>query len=187
MKTIVTLVAAAILAGPVFAAEPEHDFAGFVENTARAWFAAPEIHAAIEASNAAHAGMSEEDILAKDAQWREQVGAPQSPMITPILTSDAARALQAHVEASGGSVSEIILMDNLGMNVAVSSVTSDFWQGDEAKFQQTYSVGSSAIHIGEIEFDESSQTYQVQVSFTISDGSGTPMGAATIGLNAEMF
>ena len=65
--------------------------------------------------------------------------------------------------------------------------TYRFWQGDEAKFQQTYSEGSSAIHIGEIEFDESSQTYQVQVSFTISDGSGTPMGAATIGLNAEMF
>ncbi len=187
MKTIVTLVTAAMLAGPAFAAEPEHDFAGFVENTARAWFATPEMHAAIKASNAAHAGMSEDEILAKDTQWREEVGAPETPMITPIISSDVARTLQAHVESSGGSVSEIILMDNLGMNVAVSSVTSDLWQGDEAKFQQTYSLGATAIHIGEIEFDESSQTYQVQVSFTISDESGKPMGAATIGLNAEMF
>jgi hypothetical protein len=42
------------------------------------------------------------------------------------------------------------------MNVGQSDVRSDCWQGDEAKWQQTYLKGADAIHIGEVEFDESS-------------------------------
>ncbi|MFD2854813.1 hypothetical protein ACFSZS_08595 [Seohaeicola zhoushanensis] len=78
-------------------------------------------------------------------------------------------------------------MDNRGMNVAVSDVTSDFWQGDEAKFQQTFPRGPAALHVSEVELDESSQIYQAQVSFTVTDAQGAPVGAVTIGLNAEAF
>ena len=41
-------------------------------------------------------------------------------------------------------------MDAMGLNVAASDVTSDYWQGDEAKFKKTYAVGSGAIFIDEL-------------------------------------
>jgi len=65
-------------------------------------------------------------------------------------------------------------------------VTSDYWQGDEAKFTQTYAVGSDAVHFSDIDFDESSQSYQAQISFTIIDpASGAPIGAMTVGVLAD--
>ena len=44
------------------------------------------------------------------------------------------------------------------------------------------------MHVSEIEFDESSQSYQMQVSVPLFDpASGVAVGAATFGLNAEAF
>jgi hypothetical protein len=77
-------------------------------------------------------------------------------------------------------------MDDKGLNVGQSSMTSDYWQGDEAKWQKTYAVGADAFHVSEVEFDESSQSYQVQISTTISQD-GQPIGAITLGVNAEMI
>jgi hypothetical protein len=77
-------------------------------------------------------------------------------------------------------------MDDKGMNVALSDVTSDYWQGDEAKWQQTYLVGPDAVHIGDVELDESTQTYQSQVSITVVDpDTKAPIGALTFGVNVE--
>ena len=96
--------------------------------------------------------------------------------------------LPGFVERSEGRITEIILMDSRGMNVAVSDITSDFWQGDEAKYQETYLVGADAVHVGEVELDESSQTYQAQVSFVVTDPqTGESIGAVTVGLNAAEF
>ena len=70
------------------------------------------------------------------------------------------------MEETGGAITEVFVMDAQGLNVAASGPTSDYWQGDEAKFQETYLKGAEAIHVSEVEFDESSQTYSVQVSVT---------------------
>jgi hypothetical protein len=77
-------------------------------------------------------------------------------------------------------------MDAQGLNVAASGITSDMWQGDEAKFQKTYSVGADASHFGDVELDESSRRYQAQISLTIVDAaSGAAIGAVTVGIDAE--
>ena len=76
-------------------------------------------------------------------------------------------------------------MDAQGLNVAASGLTSDYWQGDEAKFTETYGKGAGAVHFGEVEFDESSQTYQAQISVTVTDpATGQPIGAITVGVDA---
>ena len=42
------------------------------------------------------------------------------------------------------------------------------------------------VHLSEIEFDESSQTYQGQISIPVVDpATGALIGAMTIGVNAE--
>ena len=77
-------------------------------------------------------------------------------------------------------------MDNHGLNVAQSVETSDYWQGDEAKWQKTYGNGSGDIHISEVEFDESTGSYQSQVSMPIKDpATGELIGAITFGINVQ--
>jgi hypothetical protein len=81
---------------------------------------------------------------------------------------------------------EIFVMDGRGLNVGQSDVTPDYWQGDEAKWQKTYLEGPGAIHIGDIEMDESTQQFQAQVSVSVVDpASGTVIGAVTVGVNVD--
>jgi hypothetical protein len=79
-------------------------------------------------------------------------------------------------------------MDNKGLNVAQSDVTSDYWQGDEAKWKKSFLAGPDGLFIDEVEFDESTQTYQAQVSVSIADpDSGEAIGAITVGVNVELL
>ncbi|MGY3569109.1 hypothetical protein [Vibrio paucivorans] len=141
---------------------------------------------AIKSQNEQNSQLNETQITALDNDWRSQVGQSDAPLITSKLSSDLSKKLSALQESSDGVITEIFVMDNKGLNVAQSAVTSDYWQGDEDKWQQTYLVGPNAIHIGEIEEDESTQMFQSQVSYTITDpASGQVIGAITVGVNVE--
>ena len=94
--------------------------------------------------------------------------------------------LRERKDASQGTFTEIFVMDAKGLNVGQSDVTSDYWQGDEAKWQDTYSNGKGAVHISELEEDDSTQTLQSQVSVTVVDpDSGEAIGAVTFRVNVE--
>lgn len=141
---------------------------------------------AIRATNAAHAGIDQSQIDAMDAAWRAEVSAAARPTIDPVLGNAASEHLRGMVEASGGRVAEAFLMDSAGLNVGASHVTSDYWQGDEAKHQETYGKGAGAIHVSEVEFDESTQSYVVQVSMAITDpADGAVIGAVTVSVDAD--
>ena len=89
---------------------------------------------------------------------------------------------------SGGLFTEIFVMDARGLNVAQSTVTSDYWQGDEDKFTLSFGAGADAIHLGEIEQDESTQTFQSQVSVAVVDpATGAVIGAITAGVDLSML
>ena len=77
-------------------------------------------------------------------------------------------------------------MDRQGNIVAESNKTSDYWQGDEDKFVKSFADGKGAIFIDKPSFDESIQTYLVQVSIPIFDPDmGGAIGAMTVGVNLE--
>jgi hypothetical protein len=103
-------------------------------------------------------------IDALDLAWRAEIGTSATPTIDPVLQSVAADFLRSRVDASGGRITEVFIMDRHGLNVAASAMTSDMWQGDEAKFTETYSIGAGAVHFSEVELDESTQRYQAQIS-----------------------
>lgn len=156
----------------------------FDENIAT-WINDATLVAAIKAQNEKHAGLDAAAIEAMDQIWRAEVGTAATPTITPVLQNQAADVLRAKVAEAGGVITEMFIMDNLGLNVAASDVTSDYMQGDEAKWQKTFLVGAGTVFIDEVEFDDSTQTFQGQISATIVDETGAPIGAMTIGLNAE--
>jgi len=158
----------------------------YLESEIMSWASDPVLIEAIRAQNEMTAGYSAADIEAADQRWRAEVGTSDTPTITPVVDNAAADFLRARLNEAGGTITEVFIMDAQGLNVAATGATSDYWQGDEAKFSETYAVGPGAVHMGDIEFDESSQRYQGQVSITIVDpDTQTPLGAMTVGLDAE--
>lgn len=187
MNPVTTLATCLLLASATASAasEIEGKLTAMLEGDLAAWAQDQIVLDAIQAQNQRHAQISQAEIDALDAQWRAEIDAADRPTITPILENAASDALRARIAASGGLVTEAFVMDAHGLNAATAGLTSDYWQGDEAKFTETFPHGADGVHIGEVEFDESTQTFQVQLSFTLQDPSGTPVGAMTIAVNAD--
>ena len=176
----------ALMATASFASEYDAAMKDYLDGSIRTWANDPVLVAAVNAANAERAGFDQAKIDGLDTAWRAEVGQSDSPTITPVMTSAAADFLRAQVESSGGKITEVFITDNVGLNVAVSAPTSDMWQGDEEKFTEVFPAGSDAVLFGEIELDESTQTYQDQISISITDpATSQVIGTMTIGVNAE--
>jgi hypothetical protein len=153
-----------------------------------AFAADPIVVAAIVAQNAVTGGYDQAQIDALDTQWRAEVGAASKPLIDATLANAASQYLAGVQDASAGKYTEIFVMDAKGLNVGQSTLTSDYWQGDEDKFTMSFGAGADAVHIGEIEQDESTQIFQSQVSVPISDpATGAVIGAVTVGVDVSML
>ena len=126
-------------------------------------------------------GITLDAIKQRDTEWRKVEGLDAD--MKAMMQSDAAKQL-SKFEQSAPYYFELFLMDNLGANVAMTNKTSDYWQGDEAKWQESFKNGMGAVHIGEVEFDESAQDYLVQVSVPVMEN-GKAIGAITVGINLD--
>lgn len=150
------------------------------------WAQSDVLVRAITEQNARTMAFDQNQIEALDQAWRAEVGTGSTPTITPVLQNAASDFLRHQVASSGGRITEVFIMDAQGLNVAASDTTSDYWQGDEEKFSATHGAGPGAVHVSEVELDESTQRYQAQLSFTITDpATGAAIGAMTIGVDAE--
>ncbi|MCB1835068.1 MAG: hypothetical protein KDH19_16775 [Geminicoccaceae bacterium] len=176
----------AAMPGPVSANEYAAQIQRFVDARIRPWLQDPEVVAALHEQNAEHAGLDQAGIDRLDDTWRGEAELGGGPMISQVLSRPLSQLLTRQKNSNGTVVTEMFLMDNRGLNAGQSDVTSDYWQGDEAKWQKTFLVGPDAVFIDEIEFDESTEMFQTQVSVSIADpATGDAIGAVTIGLNVE--
>ncbi|KPQ18535.1 MAG: hypothetical protein HLUCCO18_00475 [Rhodobacteraceae bacterium HLUCCO18] len=177
---------ATMAATPSAASEFDSALQAFLETEILGWSQAAEIVGAIQDQNVQNATLDQARIDALDLTWRAEIGSGSTPTIDPVVQGPVADFLRARVDASGGRITEIFIMDLHGLNVAASAITSDMWQGDEAKFTETYGIGPDAVHFSEVGLDESTQRYQAQISLTIVDpATGEPIGAMTVGVDAE--
>lgn len=175
-------------ATPPAAAQDPAEFAAQVQAVAdgelQAWITDPVMIYAIKEANATNDGITERQIQRLDRRWTSEDGS--GPMIGDLLDRQASVLLRDRRERSGGVITEIIVMDRYGLNVAISDPTSDYFQGDEAKYQETFLLGPGAVHVSEIGFDESTRQIQTQVSLTVVDPeTGEPIGAVTFGINLD--
>jgi hypothetical protein len=187
LKGIVSGIAATLFATAAWASDAHvAPMTEFAKSTVKQWISNDLVVQAIKAQNAKHAGLTEADIDKMDKDWRAQTGASSKPMIDAVLGNAVSQYLKQQQDAAGGLVTEIFVMDNLGLNVGQSEITSDYMQGDEAKWQKTYLVGPDAIFVDEVEMDESTQAFQAQVSMSIVDpATGEVIGAITVGVNVD--
>lgn len=182
------LVPVALAATLPAAAQDPAEFAAQVQAVAdgelQAWITDPVMIYAIKEANTTNDGITERQIQRLDRRWTSEDGT--GPMIGDLLDRQASVLLRDRRERSGGVITEIIVMDRYGLNVAISDPTSDYYQGDEAKYQETFLLGPGAVHVSEIGFDESTRQIQTQVSLTVVDPeTGEPIGAVTFGINLD--
>ena len=173
----------------VFAAFAPAQSAGYTDKAERiransftTWIYTPIVLDAVRAQNEKHANLTEEEILALDQKWREG----DKELINSVLENELSYYLRDVKNSHPELYTEIFVIDSKGLNVGQSDITSDYWQGDENKWLETYEGGPDSMHISHIEDDESSKTSQLQVSLPILDN-GIVIGAVTIGLNAKML
>ncbi|MBB4267156.1 hypothetical protein [Roseospira visakhapatnamensis] len=188
VKGLVAVVAIAVAVSPGLAMANEFrpQIERLMADQIEPWLTEPTVIAAIKAQNVEHAGISAETIQALDTQWQQEAAAGSGPLIDAVLGNPLSAFLTEKKQALDGTVSEIFVMDNVGLNVGQSDVTSDYWQGDEAKWQKTYAAGPGEHFIDDVEFDDSAEAFLSQVSATIVDPeTGEAIGAITVGVNVE--
>jgi hypothetical protein len=185
---LLAAVTAVALSGAALAddAEIQAKAQTFAQSEIKKWAADPDIVAAINAANTERAGYDQAKIDGLDKQWRAEVGAAAHPLIDATAANPSSAKLKAICDGQGGLVTEAFVMDAKGLNVGMCDPTSDYWQGDEGKWQKTYSAGPDAVFVDKVEQDESTQKFQVQTSITVVDpATGKAIGAMTVGLDAE--
>ena len=129
---------------------------------------------AIKAKNAA--GETDADIQKKDREWQAN---PRHPLRKELVQNACAARLTLLVKEDP-IVVEAFLMDAKGALVCATHETSDYWQGDEAKWQKTFRDGKK-VFVDDPALDASTGTYAVQLSALVSDA-GAKIGALTLTL-----
>lgn len=141
----------------------------------------PAVIAAVREHNAR--GLSLEQIKQTDASWSESDGALDA---AETAMNNAAADRLAVIEADTPYLVEAILTGNQGANVAITAVTSDYWQGDEPKFVRSFSDGAGAVFIDRPKRDQSTGEVTAQVSVPVMDN-GKAIGTLTWGVLVDQL
>ncbi|MGP9799749.1 hypothetical protein [Rheinheimera sp. NSM] len=144
----------------------------------------PQLRSAVLQQNERAASLA--SVMQADAQWQHQVqhnGAAGS-MAQQLLNSAVSAVLRSWQANYADTVTEVILMDNQGANVAISDITTDYWQGDEMQFLGVFAQQHDYF-IDVVEYDQSTQGFQVKLSVPLTDDNGHHIGALSIGVDVE--
>ncbi len=133
------------------------------------------VREAVKAKNAS--GETMDQIRRKDAYW---IANPHDPLRQAIVQAPCSNRLKELVKGDPVIV-EAFAMDAQGALVCSINETSDYWQGDEAKWQRTYQEGRETF-VDEPAFDVSTGTYAIQVSIPMLGPPGPRIGALTLTL-----
>jgi len=133
------------------------------------------------------------DILTQDTIWQALAPNGLTPLARQILELPASRALANWQSKQTPLVTEILLIDSQGALSAMSQLSSDYWQKDEAKFQELVRetgqglVRQRDIWVSSIRYDASTNRFQVAVSVALPLGGPTNAveGIVSIGLAIE--
>lgn len=130
---------------------------------------------------------SDETIALTDKAWMNAFQHRDDSVLFTLTDTDLGKKLHAIKAASAGVITEIILVDERGLNLAVSDMTSDFYQGDETKFILAKKLTTNQYFVDEIAHDASTRLFQVNVSFPLFDKNKPArlLGFMIIGLNVE--
>jgi hypothetical protein len=137
------------------------------------WAANPVIVNAVLAQNRTGpiAGMD-------NAKWK--MTRRSHPVVTGFQANPAGQLLKARLQESEGAISEAFLSAAQGEKVAFVEKTTSYIHRGAEKFDVPFRTGKAWQ--GPAEFDESSQTYAIQISVPVL-AEGRPIGVLVVGVN----
>ena len=141
----------------------------------------PSVVRAVEQQNEQNLNLSE--IKRRDDEWKNAGDLP-SELIRETTGNPVAQYFKRRVDTNT-AIDEVFLTDNQGANVAAYPATSDYWQGDEEKWTASYNNGEGIVFIGPLEFDESTQKTQVQISAPIFSQDKSTIGVLVLGVSVD--
>lgn len=162
------------------------DYAQLLELVERLspWQQADWMHQALRQQNKEHQGLTAIDIKRLDQQWRDEVVQGGDELVNELLASDLSIRLRYIQAQQGGIFSEMFVTDKFGLNAGVSEPTTDYYQGDEDIFQRL-SGNDSRYYIDALEYDDSSDTFQVKISVPVRAKDGELLGVLVVGVDVE--
>ena len=177
---IIVLVVFALI-GVAFAEKAPQKAFELASGELKAYGGDPIIVNAVKQKNAKGETLAE--IKKLDAEWKKTAGIDD--YMKALMDSECGQYLQKLLDDKK-YLSEAFVMDKLGANVAMADKTSDYWQGDEAKFIECNKGEAGTVHVSDVEFDESAQVYSVEVSVPVLDG-GEMIGAICFEIDVDQI
>jgi len=127
----------------------------------------PSLIAAVADANEAHKEWSSAEIAAIDEVWKSKSSSIEL-IVSKIEKNDLSAYLTDFIQNNPNEV-EVFVTDLKGVNIAMTDRTSDYLQSDEDWWISTYAGGSGSLYIGPVEYDESSQSYAMNIGVPIRD------------------
>jgi len=142
----------------------------------------PVLVSSLEAANHREA-YAQDEIAELDQEWIH-AGPEGTPFMNELLSGDASLALADH-QKTHPEWRELFLIDRTGCLTAASQRTSDFWQGDEAKWSKVFVDAPGVPYVDDIAFDRSTQAYIYHYSMPVFDADDDLIGVLVIGVAPE--
>ena len=154
----------------------------------RVFVADPQLIEAVKNSNLHYLNMDSVSIgkfmADMDSQWIP--AASDSPLVKKYLENAAGIELRRkHVVEK--DVAEIFITDKFGGLVGASGKTSDFYQADEAWWQNAFFHGKGKDFVGDVELDESSNSLSITFALPIRGAQGEVIGVAKVVIDVREF
>lgn len=127
----------------------------------------PSLIDEIKATNLDRAELTEEDRAAFDQAWIDE-NPSMNAEVNSIQSNELTAFLKKFIEKNPEQI-EVFATDQNGLIVAMTDRTSDFLQSDEGWWQSAYADGSGSSYIAEVEFDESSNSYAMNLGVPVYD------------------
>jgi len=179
LAILLSVILALMVCLPAFAEEASNDVK-FLANTTLTEIGMDDtIVQAVKEQN--KKGMSLKSIKEMDGKWKAEKGV--ADYMKALMENKCAQRLKT-VVAGKPYLMEIFVMDNMGALVCETDKTSDYWQGDEAKWTKSYNGGRGGVFVDEVEVDGGKKVAQISVP-VVDRKTDVVVGAMTLGVYVD--
>jgi methyl-accepting chemotaxis protein len=134
----------------------------------------PTIIEAVEKGNQTNSALSDADIANLDKAWKDKA-ADIEKRVEGISNNAVSSHLVAFLKTFPEEI-EVFVTDQRGLNIAMTDRTSDYLQGDEDWWKAAYADGKGASFIDQVELDESTGVYAVNIAVPVVNAQGALVG-----------
>lgn len=147
-------------------------------NTLEALALSPSLVEAVEMANQAYVGRDQAELDAEiavlDEAWSSEDPSVDA-LVEEIANNEISDHLRSFMQAFPEEV-EVFATDIQGLNVAMTERTGDYLQADEGWWIGAYDGGRGATSISEVDYDDTADSWAIDVGVPIRDSKGTVIG-----------